>query len=629
MKRPRRSLRELLAAAFPSVSYLWPLAGLLFLSGNMLHVMVSHPYSFFNDDITHLFALNQYINDGVLASPFHGTTFDAIIVVLGLKALYIPVLIFFTAIGSAYPFIAASKFWGFAAIPLSFFVWSRYLSVPLGRAFAHWGALAITAYSVMNEIIPAGLARSFNVALLGIWLLALRNRSLWQINAVLVVTSLVYPVVLPVMGLSLFLAVAWTWRGQESPWRRFLLLATGFVSAIGYFLLRGWLDPILRTQEFLGYAQLLERCQKFVCSGTWFEVEKMSGRLAGQNPFQWIHFNVFSAWSSISTRGGCLVIAFLVLVVLAGIARRRSRAGENSSLPRAAALAASVLGAALVWDSTEPMAAVSWWLVLSGAAWFAFGAKRAFAETPKEIRLLLMAAPVAFGVVFFLFHFKGYAVDIPGRQIQRPFAVVAPLFAALWLRDAWLDFLRPWGRVPRAGIILGTVWLLWIAPPSPGFTYPDEGVMRTIRSLPVDSLVMAYPRTADFILVMAGRSTSMPLEILREAVEPASAQAIRQHHREMEVYYAGGPEKVLGWCGKDPGRRFILVERKKFEPEAVSRLLWPENEIVEARRSEGFFLENPPPSCRKDLNPDTFLVPCSTLAGCLDCEPAPDKARWP
>ncbi len=135
-----------------SRSRCWPLIGLFFLFGATFYEMAASPFSFYNDDLIHLFSLHKYINGGFDVAPSGVDIFSALVVLDGIKALYIPVLSFLKAFGAEYPFITASKFWGLAIIPLTFFIWMKYLSRPFGLVPAYWGALAITGYNVTSKI---------------------------------------------------------------------------------------------------------------------------------------------------------------------------------------------------------------------------------------------------------------------------------------------------------------------------------------------------------------------------------------------------------------------------------------------------------------------------------------------
>lgn len=584
-----------------------PFLLLLFLMVAVFVKMVSSPYSFC-DDLTHYFSLHQYINEGTPIKTTGGERFTVHSVLFGIKMVYIPIARLLHCLGADYPFIAASKFWGFVMIPLSFGVWAVYLKRNIGPVMGAWAAFAIILFNNINHIIPAGLARSFNVFLLGLWVIALQSRSMPAIIAVLFGASALYPMIVPVMGVSLFFATVWAWRDKEPLLRRAMILGSGFIASVIYMAAKHFINARNYLPHLMSYEEMLEFLSSGVFSSN-LNIPRLAGRLADQSLVEWFQFNVFNYWKAMASGSEHMIVACIVGICACGLVFRKTNLRPVRTLIIILAVAIPVIGGFTAAMDRDLFLGSSWFFALAGLAWFCIKDKSDKQHFPLELKLMLQAAVVAFFLVVLALASTSYfyLVHDPGRHLQKPFAVIAPVLAVMWTGKVFAG--KQSGRIAATiGVLLALYALTSF---SLGYhKYVDEKVMRTLRNLPAGSMILAHPQTADFILIMAGQGASTAHELVRICVQPYTSDLIAGYAKDVDVLYSDKRKSVENWCRQSPGNRFILVEEKIYTQKAVSRLFGPYNLEMEKRRQAGYYLVNLQSPCKIKINETTSLIAC-------------------
>lgn len=591
----------------PSAPFI--ILGLIFLA--VLTQMVAIPYGF-KDDLVHLYPLHKYFGEGVLPAHPEATAIDGFMI-WGARLLYIPVIALFDGLGFKYPIIAASKFWGLVLIPVTFFVWGKYLRGRLGAKTAYYAALAITAYGVLNETIPSGLMRAFGLTLLGLWALSVVGGSVWRIAAVFLAASFIYPVVLPLMGVSLAFIVILNWREVELK-KRFMTLGAAFLASISNFILTPLLNSEYGKYSPMSYKEMINKVgENFYIEQ--LDIVRLSGRFGGQNLLEWLQFNLFYSWSRAP-----LWFHFAIIVIIALVAglslKLKAALGDKSKESEYYGLAGVIVivGSALAFFKGDAHLAACWWALLSALTLALFTGRRVWREIPVEIRWMIPAGLVSFLFAFAVFSRFGFIVLEPGRQLQKAFSVVAPVMVVMWAESF---FKRSRGESAKAIALAWFAVLLFATPIIGWYEYKDERVMAELKKLPQDSVIMAHPETANFILIMAGRGSSAAREFVRVGAEPYATNVLERYKRDIRALYSFGNSEIEEWCKEDSSRRYVLVESGMFTPREIARLPAPYNEEIEKRRQLGYFLDVIPATCRRPLSSAAYLVACSDIPKCF------------
>ncbi|MBI9076268.1 MAG: hypothetical protein JEZ02_12740 [Desulfatibacillum sp.] len=584
---------------------------LFVLMASVLARMLAHPYSFC-DDLTHYFSLHQYVNGGVPVKTPGGELQAAHAVVLGIRLIFVALAGLFQALGVAYPFLAASKFWAFCMLPISYAVWAVYLKKPLGQVLGSWAALAIVLLNTINHIIPSGLARSSNVLLLGLWCMALRKRSPAAISGVLLLTSIVYPVILPVLGISLFFATAWAWRDKETTWFRAGVLILGFVTSTAYMVIKSLTSFAAFNLHPMSYSEMLSVLVRGDFSPN-LDIPKLIGRLGNQSLVEWFQFNVFNYWTSTGFQFEITIIVCILGLCATGLVFARMPRHAVQPWMLWITVLFLAIGSIASFRERYFFLAVCWFCALASLGWVVLPKYTRKSPIPMELKILIPSSVAAFLIV----HMASYKIFVmvldPGRQLQKTFAILAPVLTVLYV--ARLFSLGEFKHRRQLGAILGSCAVLygcWAL--DLGYhSYTDEKVMRAIRDLPPGAEVLCHPQTADFVLIMTGKGTSTARELVRIGAKPYTSDIIAAYARDVDLLYSNGPEKLRQWCGQNPKNKYILGEPDMYTPEETGRLFDPYNQAMEQRRQSKYYLDKLESPCKIKIGETASLISCECL----------------
>ncbi|WP_028316847.1 hypothetical protein [Desulfatibacillum aliphaticivorans] len=588
-----------------------PHALMLVLAGVILAKMLARPYAFC-DDLTHYFPLHQYINGG---APIHSPGGEVLAVhslLIGMKVIFVALAGFFQMLGAEYPFLAASKLWAMLMLIIGYAVWALYLKKPLGAALGAWAALAIVLFNCINHIVTAGLVRSSNVVLIGLWCIALRKRSPVGIALVLLITSFVYPVILPVLGLSLFAATAWAWKREETFFFRAGVLTLGFFSSIAYVAGKSLFGSRLLNNRPMSFSEMQDILHQGSFSPN-LDIPRIIGRLGDQSVLEWFQFNVFNHWAAVSNaltlEIGC---CFLGVLLLGEYFLKKTGQDRNQGAVLALCLI-PFAGGFFAFREADFFLAACWTAALASLGYLFVAGAQAEKALPLELKLLIPASVVAFLLVHAAcYNYFVFVLD-PGRQLQKTFAVLAPVCTVLFTAGMFerLKFQRKREVAAVVGVILA---LYSFHSLDLGYLeYKDHQAMKALKDLPPESEILCHPQTADIVVIMAGKSASTTHELVRIGAQPYTDNLIQSYARDVDLLYSIGPDKLKAWCSQRPKNGYILAEPEIYSPEEIAKLFGPYNEIMELRRGEGYYLNGEQNPCKELIGAEVSLIPCDCL----------------
>ncbi|SHI51386.1 hypothetical protein SAMN02745216_00054 [Desulfatibacillum alkenivorans DSM 16219] len=588
-----------------------PHALMLILAGAILTKMLARPYAFC-DDLTHYFPLHQYINGGTPVQTPGAEVWASHSMLVGMKVIFAGLAGFFQMLGAKYPFLAASKFWAMLMLILGYAVWVIYLKKPLGAALGAWAALAIVLFNCINHIITAGLVRSSNVVLIGLWCIALRKRSPMGIALVLLATSFVYPVVLPVLGLSLFAATAWAWKRKETLVFRAGVLILGFLCSIAYVAGKSLFGSRLMDNRPMSLAEMQDILNQGAFSPN-LDVPRLIGRLGDQSILEWFQFNLFNHWEPVSNALTIEIGCCSLGVLLAGAFFLKKPAQGRS---QGAALALCLIpfaGGFFAFREMDFFLAACWTAALASLGYLFAAGAQAEKALPLELKLLIPASAVAFLLVHAACY-KYFALVLdPGRQLQKTFAILAPICTVLF-GAGMFEYLRL-QRKREVATIAGIVLALYsFYSLDLGYLeYNDQQAMKALKDLPPKAEILCHPQTADIVLIMAGKSASTAHELVRIGAQPYTNNLIQSYARDVDLVYSTSPDKLKAWCRQRPKNGYILAEPEIYTPQEIARLFGPYNKTMEQRRGEGYYLNGEQNPCKELIGAEVSLIPCDCL----------------
>ena len=590
---------------------LWPLVGF---SAIILYIsyMFLNSYSY-KDDLVQYFSLHKYINGGFSIHAPECETYTKKCLTIGITIIYVPIMLLFDKAGMEYPLIATSKFLGFILIPLSFLIWYIYLKNYFSHILCLWACLSIVVFNTVNQIIPAGLARSFNVFLLGLWVYALQTYNTIYIVAVLFICSLIYPVLLPVMGLSLFFITMWSWHGIKTVKQRVMTLWFGFIFSVIYPFINYILLPSSNNQVMsLNEMDSIYRSGNFPSS---LDMLRNLGRISDQTMVEWFQFNVFNYSGHAPHWIGYIIIVAIMCIILLGLPLKTNTDENQTKTNNSYLLIFSIIifTALLTWKFGSKFGTAhrgfSWWFTLSSLAWFCTKKKK---ELPQEMWIILLASIIAFPIILILCTCNLFILLEPGRQLQKSFAIITPVVMILWLKHIF-DYLSSFYRVI---VLTGSVWVIVLFLFSPwmiDYEYCNEPLMNKLKKLPVNARILAHPKTTNYILVMAGRSTSTAEEMVRIAAKPYTSNILSQYSKDIKILYALKKSIVKRWCREDTLKKYILVEKNNYQPKEIGKLLGYHGLLIQKKRSTAYFLEEIDTSCIEKIDKSSKLISCKCI----------------
>lgn len=603
---------------------LWPLAAFGLFWVWMTFRMMSRPYAF-TDDLIHYFPLHAHLPGGSAPTPPGWETFTGKSLTYGVKIVYVPAIMLFSFLGAKYPFISASKFLGLACILASFSVYAAFLGRRLGKTTGRWAAFLATIHLAAAQTLQAGLVRSFGAVLFGLWIWALGSKNVLAVSAVMIGAGIFYPVILPVMGISLFFLSVFGWRGCLPAKKRGVILLAGFVGCMASslpWLLSGVLKANAETPMTLEEMRAVLLAWDFPQH---LDVERLMGLSAGLGIADWVQFNLFDYGTTLAIEARYLIGLCAALLLALGLYRRFWRNDNGSCRAENAACLAALagaLGAYFIGDPWRaPYRALCWWFALVAIFVLAAGAGRKKSALPIEIKAIIAASVPAFIIIAIFCRYNFYAMLDPGRQIQKVFSGTAGVAAALFLAGFFSSQNQsPHGRkLPFAAIV--TVFFLGLS--MAGSTeplyveYPHEQAMAKLKELPDGATILAHPQTADFILLMAGKSTYSSSEMIRIGAKPYTPMVLENYSEAVSVLYADSPEPACEWCRKTGDEGAVLIEEDRYGPDEISRLFVPWKDALEKRRQSGYFWQKLPAGSMETLAPKVHLLKCAGLQEAL------------
>ncbi|MEW5733553.1 MAG: hypothetical protein AB1921_01790 [Thermodesulfobacteriota bacterium] len=595
-----------------------PLVATLLLAAAVFAQMLFHPMGLVNDDLTLFFPLNSPSGTHETVNTPGEEVFQVKFMPPAIAVIFRSMAGLFNLLGFANPIMAVSRFFGLLLIPATFWVFCGYLKPKMGPIMGGWAAFLVVAYNVANQTIPAGIQRSFAPILFGLFFWRLSSGKTFSQIVVIFLASLLYPVILPVLLLSMFLAGPRA-NGSSRPWPRHLAaVAIAFAVSLVSPAVQLLSYPVAQSPMNMEEAV---RFYRSACFPQNLDVFRLSGKVGGQSLLDWISFNLFYLWQSQPAWLETVGLGCLVLLAALG-AWKSTRQGQGARL-WIAALGVVAGGAAAAWISGGAKTSFAWSLVLGLAGWLFVEDRNQWSRLPKEVLLGLVSGILGFLIFLSSGNYLGLFIIDPGRQIQKPFAVCAPIVAVLFAARAWNGLAGIPRRAVISAVVLGMAVLCAAGARLSFADAPHPASLRMLARLPADATILAHPETAPYILFFSAKSTSTAQELVRIAAKPYSHEMLKSYYRDVGALYAKDGAPVLDWCRQAPGHGYILVEKDRYGEAEIGRLIHPKDRNPYQGDPESFFLLERDLPCGNDLEPKVLLLDCQCL---LSLAAGPEQA---
>ncbi len=585
-----------------------------------LFFLILFLYVFFNlfssyfrvvDDFWLYGSLNRFIGyDYSKSYGWNNFIFDEIIP-LFIRLIYALLLKAGKLVNVQYPLEWTNKIIGISVFTASYVLFAKYFKFYLKEHLAKWLSFSIVFFGLMSSEIYSGLARSFTYILIPLFIIYLKKDSLLNLSILLFFTALIYPVVIPLFALSIFIYYIFT-----NPAKSYKVLIPAAASLAG-------LLPMLLKIDITAFSSPAEG-DLFLKKNHVFNLPVSSdlyllfGFTSGRGIVEWLNFNLLHQWI-LNEHLITLIVSCSILSIVFAIGRRLF-----PSTLRFFDFAIFIIFviflfiALLIREYVEVSYIFKWGCVFLSLYWLLSICKKDFIFSHSPIFSLGISAILAFIITHILSNYLGFGVHEPARQMQRPFAIIIPVLASALI----YNLITSTSNLLKNIIILILTSIAFLFFPNLKLVSPpDAYVIKRITQLPAGSIILSHPLTANWIVSHTNKYST----IIDEQIRVTKKNPIRgstekvlpteMAYRVLSVYYSQGLEDTKKWC-EDKEEAYILVEEYYYSDAFFQTKREPYFSFVERNNKDrDFVLLKIPLSLRHYITPESYLISCREISG--------------
>ncbi len=577
----------------------------------LLYVVINLFYGYFRvvDDFWFYGSLNRFIGyDYSKSYGWENFIFNEIVPPL-VRIIYAVFLFIGKLLNVRYPLEWANKVIGSLVLLFSYIVLTEYFKYYLKVHFSKWISVLIVFFGISGSEIYSGFARSFSFILIPLLLISLERRSLAGMSMVTVLTALIYPVLLPLNYMVII--VFFVLYDFRSSYKSIVPIFAGFIGLL----------PMLFKIDLLSFSPpkdgdlFLKNTQLFDLSIS-SDLALLSGSFMG-DLINWINFNLLHQWI-LGEHLHNIIGLTLGLIFFLGIIKRFIRKGYQLFDLISILIVILYLIISLAEEEyTQLSYTVKWGIFFLALYFLISNLNLQIIKKYRTVSALVLASILSFIITYLLSQMFGFGVHEPGRQLQRPMAIVLPLFSGVLI---YYTYIHSSTILKNTLIFILTFIAILYFPQVKLISPVDKYVVERINQLPKGTTILSHPLTANWIVTHTNKYSTIIDEQIRvtkgnpirgstEKIMPTEMAAVI-----LGVYYSSDMENVIKWCsGKE--NTYILVEEYYFSEGFLLQRRDPYFSYIERNnKNRDFVLLRVPLYIRHYITPESFLLSCTDIS---------------